>query len=65
MTSLECRPLELSDRDRQVFVDALLKPQPVNDRLRDTVRRYRRATCPREAGSESVGPKDLPPARQE
>jgi uncharacterized protein (DUF1778 family) len=36
--------LELSVRDSEAFVDALLNPQPVNDRLRDTVRRYREAT---------------------
>jgi uncharacterized protein (DUF1778 family) len=36
--------LDLTVRDSRVFVDALIKPQPVNDRLRDTVRRYRRAT---------------------
>ena len=36
--------LELSVRDSQAFVDALLNPQPVNDRLRDTVRRYREKT---------------------
>lgn len=36
--------LDLSLRDSQRFVDALLKPQPVNDRLRETVRRYREAT---------------------
>jgi uncharacterized protein (DUF1778 family) len=40
----EHRQLELSVRDSQAFVDALLNPQPVNDRLRDTVRRYREAT---------------------
>jgi uncharacterized protein (DUF1778 family) len=33
--------LHLSLRDSQAFVDALLNPQPVNDRLRETVRRYR------------------------
>lgn len=33
--------LALSVRDSEAFVDALLKPKPVNDRLRDTVRRYR------------------------
>jgi uncharacterized protein (DUF1778 family) len=33
--------LELSVRDSEAFVDALLNPQLVNDRLRDTVRRYR------------------------
>jgi uncharacterized protein (DUF1778 family) len=36
--------LELSVRDSQAFVDALLHPKPVNDRLRDTVRRYREIT---------------------
>jgi len=33
--------LALSMRDSEAFVDALLNPQPVNDRLRETVRRYR------------------------
>jgi uncharacterized protein (DUF1778 family) len=33
--------LALSVRDSEAFVDALLSPKPVNDRLRDTVRRYR------------------------
>jgi uncharacterized protein (DUF1778 family) len=36
--------LELSVRDSQAFVEALLNPKPVNDRLRETVRRYRDAT---------------------
>jgi uncharacterized protein (DUF1778 family) len=36
--------LELSVRDSQAFVEALLNPRPVNDRLRETVRRYREAT---------------------
>lgn len=40
----EHQRLDLSVRDSQAFVDALLTPQPVNDRLRDTVRRYRDAT---------------------
>jgi uncharacterized protein (DUF1778 family) len=40
----EHRQLELSVRDSRAFVEALLKPKPANDRLRDTVRRYRRAT---------------------
>lgn len=40
----EHRQLELSMRDSQTFVDALLNPKPVNDRLRDTVRRYREIT---------------------
>lgn len=33
--------ISLSVRDSEAFVDALLNPQPVNDRLRETVRRYR------------------------
>jgi uncharacterized protein (DUF1778 family) len=40
----EHQPIELSVRDSQAFVEALLKPLPVNDRLRDTVRHYRRVT---------------------
>lgn len=36
--------LDLSLQDSQAFVEALLNPRPVNDRLRDTVRRYRDAT---------------------
>jgi uncharacterized protein (DUF1778 family) len=40
----EHQQLELSVRDSQAFVDALLNPKPVNDRLRDTVRRYRETT---------------------
>lgn len=35
--------LDLSVRDSEAFVDALISPQPVNERLRDTVRRYRLA----------------------
>jgi uncharacterized protein (DUF1778 family) len=37
----EHQQLALSVRDSEAFVDALLNPRPVNDRLRDTVRRYR------------------------
>jgi uncharacterized protein (DUF1778 family) len=37
--------LGLSVRDSRAFVDALLNPKPVNDRLRDTVRRYRETTA--------------------
>jgi uncharacterized protein (DUF1778 family) len=33
--------LNLSLQDSQVFVQALIEPTPVNDRLRDTIRRYR------------------------
>jgi uncharacterized protein (DUF1778 family) len=33
--------LVLSVRDSEAFVDALLNPKQVNDRLRDTIRRYR------------------------
>lgn len=40
----EHHQLELSVRDSEAFVDAMLNPKPVNDRLRDTVRRYRKAT---------------------
>lgn len=40
----EHQQLELSVRDSEAFVEALLNPRPVNDRLRDTVRRYRAAT---------------------
>lgn len=36
--------IALSVRDSEAFVDALLNPKPVNDRLRDTVRRYRERT---------------------
>jgi uncharacterized protein (DUF1778 family) len=36
--------LVLSARDSEAFADALLNPKPVNDRLRETVRRYREAT---------------------
>jgi uncharacterized protein (DUF1778 family) len=40
----EHQRLDLSLRDSQAFVDALINPQAVNDRLRDTVQRYRRIT---------------------
>lgn len=40
----EHQRLDLSVRDSETFVDALLKPQPVNDRLRETVQQFRRAT---------------------
>jgi uncharacterized protein (DUF1778 family) len=40
----EHQQLELSIRDSEAFVEALLNPKPVNDRLRETVRRYREAT---------------------
>lgn len=40
----EHQQLELSVRDSEAFVEALLNPRPVNDRLRDTVRRYRAAS---------------------
>src|SRR5207237_1761233 len=40
----EHQQIELSVRDSQAFVDALLNQKPVHDRLRDTVRRYRDAT---------------------
>ena len=40
----EHRQLQLSVRDSEAFVDGLLNPKPINDRLRDTIRRYREAT---------------------
>ncbi|MBB4015048.1 DUF1778 domain-containing protein [Paracoccus sp. P2] len=40
----EHQNLELSVRDGQAFVQALVEPQPVNERLQDTVRRYRERT---------------------
>lgn len=40
----EHQRLDISVRDSEAFVEALLNPQPVNDRLHDTVRRYRQAT---------------------
>ncbi len=40
----EHQRLDLSVRDSQAFVEALINPPPVNDRLRETVRRYRQAT---------------------
>ncbi|GLS39185.1 hypothetical protein GCM10010869_47820 [Mesorhizobium tianshanense] len=39
----EHQRIDLSVRDSRAFVEALINPQPVNDRLRETVRRYRRA----------------------
>lgn len=35
---------DLSINDSRVFVKALINPRSVNDRLRDTVRRYRHVT---------------------
>jgi len=43
-TIKEYQELELSVRDSQAFVNALLNPKPMNERLRETVRRYREAT---------------------
>jgi uncharacterized protein (DUF1778 family) len=43
-TIREHEVLTLSVRDRQVFVDALLKPKRPNSRLRQAARRYRRIT---------------------
>ncbi len=40
----EHQRVNLSVRDSQTFVEALINPKPVNDRLRDTVRKYRRFT---------------------
>jgi uncharacterized protein (DUF1778 family) len=38
------REMTLSIKDSHAFVAALTKPMPVNTRLRETIRRYRRAT---------------------
>ena len=40
----EHRQLELSLADSRTFVQAMLNPKPANARMRDTVRRYRKAT---------------------
>ena len=40
----EHNQLALSVRDSEAFVDTLLNPKPINNRLRDTVRRYRERT---------------------
>ena len=40
----EHQRIDLLVRDSQAFVEALINPHPVSDRLRDTVRRYRQAT---------------------
>jgi len=37
----EHKVLALSLRDSHAFVQALIEPAPVNERLRDTIRRYR------------------------
>ncbi len=36
--------LTLSLRDRQAFVEALVDPKPVNDRLKETIHLYRQTT---------------------
>lgn len=36
--------IELSARDSEAFVEALMNAGPVNDRLRDTVHKYRQTT---------------------
>ena len=36
--------LDLSLRDSEAFVEALLDPKPVNERLKETVRLYREST---------------------
>jgi uncharacterized protein (DUF1778 family) len=43
-TVREQEVLTLSARDRQVFVNALLKPKPPGKRLRKAVKRYKRLT---------------------
>ncbi len=40
----EYQRLELSIHDSQAFVQALIEPQPANERLSDTVRHYRGST---------------------
>ncbi len=40
----EHQRLKLSLRDSEAFVHALMNPAPVNNRLRETVRRYRERT---------------------
>lgn len=40
----EHQHLELSLRDSQAFVEALVEPRPVNERLTETIRRYRERT---------------------
>jgi uncharacterized protein (DUF1778 family) len=40
----EHQRLELSVRDSHAFIEALLRPRPVNARLRQTIRRFRQAT---------------------
>jgi len=40
----EHQQLELSVRDSEAFVAALLNPKPVNKRLHETVRHYRKIT---------------------
>jgi hypothetical protein len=35
--------IELSALDTKVFVQCVLEPVPVNERLRETIRRYREA----------------------
>jgi len=43
-TVREHEVLTLSGRDRQVFVEAILKPRPPNRRLRQAARRYKSVT---------------------
>jgi uncharacterized protein (DUF1778 family) len=40
-TVAACQHLRLSVRDAEAFARALIEPQPFNDRMHDTVRRYR------------------------
>jgi uncharacterized protein (DUF1778 family) len=44
MNTEEHERLDLSPNDSRIFVEALINPRSVNDRLRDTVRRYREPT---------------------
>jgi uncharacterized protein (DUF1778 family) len=43
-TVREHEVLALSGRDRQLFLDALLKPNPAGKRLRQAAKRYRKIT---------------------
>jgi uncharacterized protein (DUF1778 family) len=52
----EHQRLDLSLRDSQAFVEALMNPAPVNDRLRETVRRYRVLEGPSAATTRSRRP---------
>ncbi|MER9584362.1 DUF1778 domain-containing protein [Mesorhizobium sp. M0276] len=44
MNAEEHERLDLSPNDSRFFIEALINPRSANDRLRDTVRRYREPT---------------------